>query len=46
MQDKTEREFFLQRLRTPSARSNSLPSGLSRIWVSPARHLWHYLFHF
>jgi len=26
--------------------SNSLPSGLSRIWASPARHLWHNLFHF
>jgi len=24
----------------------SPPSGLSRIWVSPARHLWHYLFYF
>jgi len=22
------------------------PSGLSRIWASPARHLWHYFFHF
>jgi len=30
MQDKTEGEFFLQRLWTPSAGSNS-PSGLSLI---------------
>jgi len=31
MQDKTETEFFLQRLRTPSAGSNSPFLGLSRI---------------
>jgi len=42
MQDKTEGEFYLQRLRTPFAGSNSLPSGFFRIWASPARHLWHY----
>jgi len=36
MQDKTE-EFFMQRMRTPSAaRSDSPPSGLSRIRASPA----------
>jgi len=45
MQDKTE-EKFLQRLRTPSAVSNSPLSGLSRIWASPGRHLWHHFFHF
>jgi len=45
MQDKTEEEFVLQRLRTLSARSN-LPPRLSRIWASPVRHLWHYFFHF
>jgi len=45
MQDKTEGEFFSQRLRTSSAKSNSPPPGLSRIWASPTRHLWHY-FHF
>jgi len=28
-----------------SAGSNS-PPGLSRIWASPARHLWHCIFHF
>jgi len=31
MQDKTEGEFFLQRLRTPLAKSNSPPFGLTRI---------------
>jgi len=46
MQDKTEREFFLQRLQTSSAGSKSRPSGLSRIWASPARHCWYYFFHF
>jgi len=45
-QDKTEGEIFLQRLRTSSAGSNSPPSGLSRIWASPARYLRHYFFHF
>jgi len=45
MQDNTEGEFFLQRLWTPFAGSNSPPSRLSRIWASPARILWHY-FHF
>jgi len=45
MQDKTE-EFFLQRLWTLSAGSDSPPSGLSRIWASPTRHLWHYFFRF
>jgi len=43
---KTEGELFLQRLRTPSARYDSPPTGLSYIWASPARHLWHYFFHF
>jgi len=34
---------FLQRLRTSSARFNSnSPPRLSRIWTSPALHLWHY----
>jgi len=46
MQDKTEGEFFMQRLRTPSTGYDSPPLWLSRIWASPARHLWHYLFHF
>jgi len=46
MQDKTEGKFFLQRLRTPSAGSDPPPSGFSRIWASPAHHLWHYFFHF
>jgi len=40
MQDKTEREFFMQRLRTPFAGSDSTPPGLSRTRSSPARHLW------
>jgi len=31
MQDKTEGEFFLQRLQTSIAGSNSLPPGLPRI---------------
>jgi len=31
---KRKREFFLQRLRTPSLGSNSLPFGLSRICMS------------
>jgi len=44
MQDKTE-EIFFQRLRTPSAGSNSPPPGLPCIWAFPARHVWHY-FHF
>jgi len=39
MQDKTEGEFFMQRLRTLSAGSDSPPPGLSYIRVSPARHL-------
>jgi len=43
MQDETEE--FLQRLRTPSVGSDSPPPGLSCIWASPARYLWHY-FHF
>jgi len=42
IQAKTEREFFLQRLRIPSAGSSSSPPGLSRIRASPARHLWYY----
>jgi len=37
---------ILQCLRTSSAGSNSPPSGLFRIWASPARHLWHHYFHF
>jgi len=45
MQDKTEGEFFLQRLRSLTAGSNPPLSGLSRIWVSPARHLCRYFFH-
>jgi len=45
MQDKTE-ELTWQRLWISSAGSYSPPSGLSRIWASPARHLWHYSFHF
>jgi len=45
MQDKTE-EFFLQRLRTPSAGSDSPPPWLSRIQVFPACHLRHHFFHF
>jgi len=40
------KEFFLQRLQTPFAESNSPLSGLSCIWASPACHLWHYFFHF
>jgi len=39
-------KFFLQSLRTSSVGSHSPPSGLSRIWASAARHLWHYFFHF
>jgi len=46
MQDKMEGEFFLQRLRTSSAKSYSPTSGLSHIRASPAHHLWHYFFHF
>jgi len=46
LQAKTEGEFFLQRLRTPSPKSDLPPPGLSRIWASPARRLWHYFFHF
>jgi len=46
MQDKTEGEFFIQRLWTPSAGSNSPPPWLSRIRASPARNLRHYFFHF
>jgi len=46
MQDKTKGELFLQRLRSSPARSNSPPFGLSRIWASAARHLWHYFFNF
>jgi len=38
-QDKTVEKFFLQRLRAPSAGSRPPPSGLSRIWAFPARHL-------
>jgi len=45
MQDKTEGEF-LQRLRTPSAGSNSPSSGLSLFWSSPARHFGTIFFHF
>jgi len=45
VQDKTEVEFFLQGLRSLTARSSLPLSGLSRIWASPALHLWHY-FHF
>jgi len=44
MHDKTEWEFFLQRLRT-SIGSSSSPPGLFPIWASPARHLWHYFFY-
>jgi len=29
-----------------SAKFNSPPSGLPCTWASPARHLWHYFFHF
>jgi len=39
-------EFFMQRLRTPSAGSNSPPPWLSGIRTSPARHLRHHFFHF
>jgi len=39
-------EFFLQRLRTLFAGSDPPPPGLSYIRASPARHLWHYFFHF
>jgi len=46
MQDKTEGEFFLHNLRTLSAGSNSLPSGLSRIRASLERYLRHYFIHF
>jgi len=46
MQDEMEGEFFMQRLGTHSAGLDSLPPGLSRIRASPARHLWHYFFHF
>jgi len=46
MQDKTEGEIFMQNLRTPSAGSDLPLPGLSRIRASPARHLWHYFFHF
>jgi len=46
MQDKTEGEFFLQSLRTPSIELSSSLSGLSCIWATPACHLWHYFFHF
>jgi len=45
VQDEKEGEFFMQRLRTPSAGSDSPPPWLSRIWASPACHLRHY-FHF
>jgi len=45
MQDKTE-DFFMQRLRTPAAGSDSPPPWLSCIRASPARHLRHYFFHF
>jgi len=45
-QDKTEAEFFMQRLRIPYTGYDSPPPRLSRIWASPARHLWHYFFHF
>jgi len=31
--------------RVTAAGSNSLLFGLSRIWASPERHLWHYYFH-
>jgi len=46
MQDKTEAEFYLQHLRTPSAGSNLPPPELSCIWAYPACHLWHNFFHF
>jgi len=46
MQDKTEGEFFMQRLRTSSAGSDSPPPWLSRIRASPARHLRNHFFHF
>jgi len=42
MQDKTEGEFFMQNLRTPSTGSDSPPPWLSRIRASPARHLRHH----
>jgi len=45
MQDKKQGEFFMQRLRTPSAGSDS-PPCLSRIRASSARHLRHHFFHF
>jgi len=45
-QEKTEGEFFMQRLRTPSAGSNSPPPWLSRIRASPGRHLRHHFFQF
>jgi len=43
VQEKTE-EFFFHRLWSSTAGSNS-PPELSRIWASPARHLWHYFLH-
>jgi len=43
---KNIREFFMQRLRTPSAGYDSPPPWLSRIRAFPALHLRHYLFHF
>jgi len=45
-QDKKEGEFFMQRLRTPSAGSGSPPPWLSCIRASPERHLRHHFFHF
>jgi len=38
------RQFLLRR-QTLSAGSNSPPSGLSHIWASPVRYLWHHFFH-
>jgi len=43
---KPEGEFFMQRLRTPSAGYDSPLPWLSHSRASTARHLWHYFFHF
>jgi len=39
MQDKTEREFVLQRLLTSAVGFNSPPYGLSHILASPLRRV-------